>query len=101
MGDAGELHNVIDGRAVPAREGRTTAVVDLKSWKRPDVFGWLQKHGSVADDEMLRVFNCGVGFVVIVPRAAADKTMTSLKKSGAKPWMLGEVVKGKQDVRYA
>ena len=79
----------------------TAAVVDTKSWKLPPVFDWLQKQGNVEQDEMRRVFNCGVGFVVIVPRLSVDKTLASLKKSKLKPWVLGEVVKGNQDVRYA
>ena len=50
---------------------------------------------------MWRVFNCGVGFVMVVPRVQAAKAMASLKKSGAKPFLMGEIVKGKQDVRFA
>ena len=77
------------------------AVVDTQGWKRPEVFDWLQKKGQVEQDEMWRVFNCGVGFVMVVPRVQAAKAMASLKKSGAKPFLMGEIVKGKQDVRYA
>jgi phosphoribosylformylglycinamidine cyclo-ligase len=76
------------------------AVVDTRSWTRPAVFDWLQQAGSIEQDEMWRVFNCGVGFVVIVPRLALDKTLASLKRSRLKPWVLGEIVKGKQDVRF-
>jgi phosphoribosylformylglycinamidine cyclo-ligase len=76
------------------------AVVDTQGWKRPEVFDWLQKKGGVEQDEMWRVFNCGVGFVMVVPRLQADKAMASLKKSGAKPFLMGEIVKGKQDVRF-
>lgn len=79
----------------------TAAVVDTTSWKRPQIFDWLQDKGNVEQDEMWRVFNCGVGFVLIVPRTQADRTMASLKKSRLKPFMLGEIVKGKQDVRFA
>ena len=77
------------------------AVVDTQSWKRPEIFDWLQKQGGVEQDEMWRVFNCGVGFVMIVPRLQADRALAELKKAKLKPWILGEVVKGKQDVRYA
>jgi phosphoribosylformylglycinamidine cyclo-ligase len=77
------------------------AVVDTKSWQRPAVFDWLQQAGNVESDEMWRVFNCGVGFVLIVPRPAVARAMASLKKSRLKPWILGEIVKGKQDVRFA
>jgi phosphoribosylformylglycinamidine cyclo-ligase len=77
------------------------AIVDTESWTPPPVFDWLQQQGNVAVDEMLRVFNCGVGFVLIVPRTSADEAMALLRKAKQKPWMLGEVVKGKtDDVRY-
>jgi phosphoribosylformylglycinamidine cyclo-ligase len=80
----------------------TAAVVDLASWQRPTVFSWLQAQGAVEEDEMRRVFNCGVGFVVIVPRVAADETLAALKAERIKAWMLGEVVKGHpDDVHYA
>ena len=76
------------------------AVVDTTSWKRPAIFDWLQEKGGVEQDEMWRVFNCGVGFAVVVPRASLAKTLVSLKSSKLKPFVLGEVVKGPQDVRF-
>ena len=77
------------------------AVIDTTSWTRPAVFDWLQQEGNVEQDEMWRVFNCGVGFVLVLPRAQADRAMASLKKSKLKPFYMGEIVKGKQDVRFA
>ncbi|WP_020650790.1 phosphoribosylformylglycinamidine cyclo-ligase [Solimonas variicoloris] len=77
------------------------AVVDTESWQRPAIFDWLQAQGGVEQDEMWRVFNCGVGFILVVPRLEADAALKSLKKSGAKPFLMGEIVKGKQDVRFA
>ena len=80
----------------------TAAVVDLASWKRPAVFDWLQEKGAVEEDEMRRVFNCGVGFVVVVPRVQADETLAALKREKIRGWILGEVVKGRpDDVAYA
>lgn len=79
----------------------TAAVVDTHSWKRPAIFDWLQEKGGVEQDEMWRVFNCGVGFVLVVPRKGVDKVLASLKKSRLKPFVMGEIVKGKQDVRFA
>ncbi len=78
------------------------AAVDTKSWTRPQVFDWLQSQGGVEQDEMWRVFNNGVGFVVVVPRLRADETLAALKRQRVAAWMLGEVVKGKNDdVHYA
>ncbi|HZP12581.1 MAG TPA: AIR synthase-related protein, partial [Nevskiaceae bacterium] len=76
------------------------AVVDASSWKRPAIFDWLQRFGLVSDEEMWRVFNCGVGFAIVVPRVQVDKALALLRKSKLKPWVLGEIVKGKQDVRF-
>jgi phosphoribosylformylglycinamidine cyclo-ligase len=76
------------------------AVVDTTSWQRPAVFDWLQANGNVAQDEMWRVFNCGVGFICIVPRAEVPAALASLKKSKVKAFEMGEIVKGKQDVRF-
>jgi phosphoribosylformylglycinamidine cyclo-ligase len=79
-----------------------TAVVDTTSWKRPAVFDWLQQEGRVEQDEMWRVFNNGVGFVLVVPRLRADEVLAVLKRQRSGAWMLGEVVKGRADVvRYA
>ncbi|SEQ74277.1 phosphoribosylformylglycinamidine cyclo-ligase [Solimonas aquatica] len=77
------------------------AVVDTQSWTRPAIFDWLQEQGGVEQEEMWRVFNCGVGFVLVLPRARANEALASLRKSRLKPWLLGEVVKSKHEVRYA
>jgi phosphoribosylformylglycinamidine cyclo-ligase len=77
------------------------AVIDTVSWTRPPVFDWLQAHGNVEAEEMWKVFNCGVGFVAIVPRLKADAALRLLRKSGVKAWVMGEMVKSSQDVRFA
>jgi len=76
------------------------AAVDPGSWPRPAVFKWLQDEGAVAEAEMRRTFNCGVGFVVAVARADAARAQEQLRRSGLAPWVLGEIVRGKQAVRY-
>ncbi|SFF43375.1 phosphoribosylformylglycinamidine cyclo-ligase [Fontimonas thermophila] len=77
------------------------AVVDLQSWRRPEIFNWLQAQGDIDEDEMRRVFNCGLGFALVVPRLKADAALAQLKAAGTKPWILGEIVAGNQDVRFA
>src|ERR1041384_6424493 len=57
----------------------TRAVINKKSWPRPQIFTWLQNTGNVAEDEMFRVFNCGIGMVVCVP-AAKVATAKMLRK---------------------
>ncbi len=48
------------------------ASIDTMSWKRPDLFNWLQKTGNIDESEMLRVFNCGLGMLLILPPEQAD-----------------------------
>ncbi|WP_395405066.1 AIR synthase-related protein [Pseudoduganella sp. UC29_106] len=59
-----------------------TAELDSKSWTMPPLFQWLQQHGGVADAEMHRVFNCGIGMTVIVSAANADAAVAQLTAAG-------------------
>lgn len=68
-----------------------TAVLYRDAWKRPPLFDWLQQHGKVADDEMHRVFNCGIGMAVIVAAAQADAAMARLAASGETVYRIGEI----------
>ena len=70
----------------------TQAVLHRDSWKMPELFRWLQMKGGVADAEMVRVFNCGIGMVVIVSTDQADAAIQSLKAEGLNAWTVGEVV---------
>ena len=68
-----------------------TAVLKKEAWPMPPLFSWLQKHGNVADSEMHRVFNCGIGMVVIVSRENADAAMAQLKSAGETVYRIGEI----------
>jgi len=70
----------------------TQAVLHRDSWQMPELFRWLQMKGGVADAEMVRVFNCGIGMVVIVSADQADVAIQSLKAEGLHAWTVGEVV---------
>ncbi|PZU29391.1 MAG: phosphoribosylformylglycinamidine cyclo-ligase [Stenotrophomonas sp.] len=83
----GLTENII--RVVPEGLGLT---IDASSWPLPPVFQWLQREGNVADSEMWRTFNCGIGFVLLVPAdqvAAINATLDSLELAH---WQIGEVV---------
>jgi phosphoribosylformylglycinamidine cyclo-ligase len=67
------------------------AVVDLSSWQRPAVFGWLQSRGGIRDSEMLRTFNCGVGMLVCVPAAEAGRACDLLVAAGERAWPVGRI----------
>ncbi|MFM8271584.1 MAG: phosphoribosylformylglycinamidine cyclo-ligase [Gemmata sp.] len=71
------------------------------AWPVPPVFPWLQRCGNVADAEMLRVFNMGVGFVVICAPAAADGIVRDLTAGGTAAWRIGEVRDGAAGVEVA
>ena len=68
------------------------------SWPVPPVFGWMQRLGNVADAEMRRVFNMGVGFVVICPPHVADGVVRQLAGDGVAAWRIGEVRAGEPGV---
>jgi phosphoribosylformylglycinamidine cyclo-ligase len=68
-----------------------TAVLHRDAWTMPPLFTWLQQHGGVADNEMHRVFNCGIGMTVIVSKENADAAMAQLKAAGETVMRIGEI----------
>ena len=68
-----------------------TAIVDRKSWPLPPLFQWLQKEGNVADAEMHRVFNCGIGMVVVVAAADANRATEFLRAAGETVYAIGRI----------
>jgi phosphoribosylformylglycinamidine cyclo-ligase len=70
----------------------TRAVVDLSAWPRPAIFGWLREQGKVADSEMLRTFNCGLGMIVCVAPGDEKTTLETLRASGETAFPIGDIV---------
>ena len=68
-----------------------TAVVEQKSWQLPPLFQWLQREGNVADAEMHRVFNCGIGMVVIVAADCQQQAIELLQASGETVYIIGNI----------
>ena len=68
-----------------------TALLHRDAWTRPPLFDWLQQHGGVADEEMHRVFNCGIGMAVIVAASQADAAVAQLKTLGETVYRIGEI----------
>jgi phosphoribosylformylglycinamidine cyclo-ligase len=66
--------------------------LDSSAWKRPAVFDWLQHEGNVAEDEMLRTFNCGIGYTLIVSREHGGAVLDALETLGQQAWTIGEIV---------
>ncbi|VVD66073.1 phosphoribosylaminoimidazole synthetase [Pandoraea eparura] len=73
-----------------------TADIQQDAWTLPPLFQWLQQHGKVADAEMHRVFNCGIGMAVIVSAADADAAVKHLEASGETVYRLGTIRERKE-----
>jgi phosphoribosylformylglycinamidine cyclo-ligase len=67
------------------------ATLDSTAWTRPKLFDWLQREGQVADAEMHRVFNCGIGMVVVVAQSQEEKALKLLREAGETAWSIGMI----------
>jgi phosphoribosylformylglycinamidine cyclo-ligase len=76
------------------------AVIELGSWPALPIFEHLQQLGNVAQDEMLRTFNMGLGLLLVVPAAKFKKVQNVLDKIGEKGHTVGRIVKGDRKVMY-
>jgi phosphoribosylformylglycinamidine cyclo-ligase len=74
---------------------RTRAVIDARAWPRPALFDWLQRKGAVAEAEMHRVFNCGIGMVAVVAAADARRAARRLRALGETVYEIGFIEKAK------
>ena len=83
-------------RVLPAS---VDAHIRSSSWRRPAVFDWLQKTGRVADAEMLRTFNCGIGMTVVLARTDAERALALLSDAGETVQVIGSIEPGTGQVR--
>ncbi len=79
------------------------AQIDRNSWQAPKIFSWLQEQGGIADSEMLKTFNCGIGFTVVVGKDDVDATLQTLAEHGEQASVIGSIVQadGEPVVTYA
>ncbi len=75
-------------RVLPAN---MRAVIDAGSWKRPGIFDWLQEGGNVESMEMYRTFNCGIGMLVAVAPADAERALALLRQAGESASVIGYI----------
>jgi phosphoribosylformylglycinamidine cyclo-ligase len=68
--------------------------LEARAWRRDALWDWIQRTGRIADAEMHRTFNCGIGMVAIVPRAEVDAALALLGSAGEQANIIGEVVAG-------
>ncbi|HEY3238114.1 MAG TPA: phosphoribosylformylglycinamidine cyclo-ligase [Acidimicrobiia bacterium] len=89
----------VTGGGIPGNLARVLpegmgAVVRLGSWPRPRIFDVIQAAGGVAQEEMERVFNLGLGMLVVVGAESADLAISTLGAAGKDAYKVGEVVEG-------
>ena len=71
----------------------TRALIRRNAWPRPALFQWLQKTGGVAEDEMWRVFNCGIGMVLVLARDDVAAARAVLEREGETVFEIGAIEK--------
>lgn len=81
-------------RILPAQ---VAAHIDFHSWPQTPVFQWLKNEGDLDWQQMLQIFNCGVGFVLVLPQAQADEAINRIKAFDLDAWKIGAIeIRGKQ-----
>ena len=96
----------ITGGGLPANVLRILpdgCVADIQkgTWEIPSIFPFLQAKGDVEDEEMYKVFNMGIGMVVVLSPDDVDSALSFLNASGESTYLIGEVVAGEKGVRGA
>ena len=69
------------------------ARIDTGTWERPEIFDWIQQTGTIEDEEMHRVFNCGMGMLVVVPEDQADAGLAICRQSGQPAAIIGKIIR--------
>jgi phosphoribosylformylglycinamidine cyclo-ligase len=75
-------------RVLPAN---VVADIDSHAWQMPKLFHWLQQQGNVAQQEMYRTFNCGIGMVVVVAKENATAAIAQLNAAGETATAIGVI----------
>jgi phosphoribosylformylglycinamidine cyclo-ligase len=95
----------ITGGGLPANVVRVLpegadAIIDTRTWEPPRIFGEIQRLGEVSDDEMRKVFNLGVGMVVVVASDEVHRTLDLLRTEGHRAAAIGQIGAGRGQVRF-
>lgn len=77
----------------------TRAVINTNAWKLPPLFKFIQEQGNIDQTEMYRVFNMGIGYVIIVREKDAETTIDALQKMKQRPIVAGYITEGKPGVQ--
>jgi phosphoribosylformylglycinamidine cyclo-ligase len=79
-------------RALPAQ---VSASISFDSWDIPTVFRWLKEQGKLSWPEMLQIFNCGIGYIIIVPPESAGEVIHRINALQFSAWEIGSIVHAK------
>ncbi|PZG09402.1 phosphoribosylformylglycinamidine cyclo-ligase [Nonomuraea aridisoli] len=90
----------IEGNLSRSLPAHLDAVLDRSSWTPPAIFEVLAGHGKIAQRDMDRTFNLGVGMAAVVAPGAADEAVRVLAAHGMPAWVMGEIVAGTGQARY-
>ena len=78
------------------------AEIFIDSWELPEIFEWLKKNGNISQDDMLRIFNCGIGMVLMVHENIASHIKSEINANGFDCFEIGKVIKkDKESVIYS
>jgi len=88
----------IPGNLVRVLPEGCRAVMDRGRWPVPPLFALIQRRGRIADGEMWRTFNMGLGLLVVVPRPEAERAVALLERAGERAWVAGEIRGGSRGV---
>ncbi len=74
--------------------------LDVRKWRRPEIFDQIANEGPVSEEEMRNVFNLGIGMVLVVPSEHADAVIGVANEDGHEAWVIGQVVEGNGQARW-
>lgn len=93
-----EVHGMIhvtgggfDGNIPRILPAGVRARLDTLSWPRPDVYSWISRAGEISESEMLRVFNCGIGMILIIPPVLEEDVLQRLQGVGERGYRIGQI----------
>ncbi len=78
-----------------------SAIIDRGAWEVPAIFRWLQGLGNVSDDEMFRVFNMGVGIILVVSEKDSKEVLEMVRDKYPRTSIIGKIAKGDRSVKIA
>ena len=88
----------ISGNFVRILPDNVKAVIRKGTWNVKPIFDFIQKTGSIADEDMFEAFNMGIGYIVVISENNVDNVVESLKASGELPYIIGKIEKGEKEI---